>query len=255
MSLSLCPSHPLTHPPLKSVLSGWSGFMSRVIKRRGDEGQRGKERWRTEGDAGIKRKKRQTRNQRWEQGWSLLLHSGCCPTTSFPEHNVALLDRVSAASMVTQTAGTKDSFLQLYDRSCNLLLVLLIYLASLYSTSFGVSVVEAKQNYTIIVSRETVLSVHFKNGRTKVWCDFTNICRHSEITSASSFVNVERELKVLQKYQYASLPSIKMYSSLGRSGGLPQRRDTKTKEDKIRMGIKSDEKHSTVSRTGPSSEF
>lgn len=42
--------------------------MSTVIKRRGDEGQRGKERWRTEGDAGIKRKKRQTRKQKWEQG-------------------------------------------------------------------------------------------------------------------------------------------------------------------------------------------
>lgn len=33
--------------------------MSEVIKRRGDEGQRGKERWRTEGDAGGKKEERE----------------------------------------------------------------------------------------------------------------------------------------------------------------------------------------------------
>lgn len=49
---------------------------------------------------------------------------------------------------------------------------------------------------------------------------------------------------VSQKYQYVSLPSIKMYSTLSRSGGLPQRRDTKTN---------SDEKHGT--QNGPSSQF
>lgn len=47
--LSLHPFPSLPHPPLKSVLSGWAGFTSGVIKGRGDEGQRGKERWRTEG--------------------------------------------------------------------------------------------------------------------------------------------------------------------------------------------------------------
>ncbi len=55
--LSLTVSLSLPHPPPKSVLSGWAGFMSRVIKRRGDEGQRGKERWRTEGDGERERER------------------------------------------------------------------------------------------------------------------------------------------------------------------------------------------------------
>lgn len=50
-----CLFRSLPHPPPESVLSGWAGFMSEVIKRRGDEGQRWKERWRTEGDAGGKK--------------------------------------------------------------------------------------------------------------------------------------------------------------------------------------------------------
>lgn len=42
--------------------------MSGVIKRRGDEGQRGKERWRTEGDAGIKKKRARERDRKkWDQ--------------------------------------------------------------------------------------------------------------------------------------------------------------------------------------------
>lgn len=44
---SLSPPPPFSPPPLNSVLSGWAAFMSGVIKRREDEGQRGKERWRT----------------------------------------------------------------------------------------------------------------------------------------------------------------------------------------------------------------
>lgn len=42
--------------------------MSGVIKRRGDEGQRGKERWRTEGDVGEKNEERERWGQRRRSG-------------------------------------------------------------------------------------------------------------------------------------------------------------------------------------------
>lgn len=59
--------------------------MSGVIKRRGDEGQRGKERWRTEedGGGGKKKKKRDEDRKKWkqEQAQALLHQTGYCPRT------------------------------------------------------------------------------------------------------------------------------------------------------------------------------
>lgn len=60
--------------------------MSGVIKRRGDEGQRGKKRWRTEekegGDAG---KRSDEDRKKWEQerARALLLQTGYYPRTFF----------------------------------------------------------------------------------------------------------------------------------------------------------------------------
>lgn len=73
----------LTHPPLKSVLSGWAGFMSGVIKRWGDEGQRGKERWRTEGDVGKRERGRDGDRKEWKREWArpLLPQTWYCPGT------------------------------------------------------------------------------------------------------------------------------------------------------------------------------
>lgn len=65
--------------------------MSGVIKRRGDEGQRGKERWRTErGEQGKEEEEREMGTERKKERsgdrnelGSLLLQTGYCPRTFF----------------------------------------------------------------------------------------------------------------------------------------------------------------------------